>query len=75
MSEETVIKKVAPAAQVSNPEVFDLTLDEYCRRLAAGKVGKAMIGGFFQSQKAAGKFKASEASFNADFDVFAKQSA
>lgn len=67
----------APKGKAAAPVVdsFDLTLDEFCRRLSAKKVGPELIGGFFHAQTAAGSLKASDAAFTAAFDTFANQPA
>lgn len=71
-SSEPASQKAKAAPMV---ETFDLTLDEFCRRLSAKKVGPEMIGGFHHTQLAAKNFKASEAAFTAAFDRFVNQPA
>lgn len=62
---------VAPSA--SPAESFELTLDEFCRRLSSKITAPELIGGFNHAQKVAGKTKGAESSFAAAFDSFSKQ--
>lgn len=69
-----------PPAEVAAPaatqvDSFDLTLDEFCRRLSAKITAPELIGGFCHAQTVAGIVKGSEASFAAAFDAFSKQPA
>lgn len=72
--------KIAPATEILNVEAqpvgtFDISLDEFCRRASSGKAGPELLGGFYQSQKAAGVIKSSEAAYFAALEAFKKQPA
>jgi hypothetical protein len=73
--EKTPADTAAPAPAATTIESFDLTLEEFCRRLSSKITAPELIGGFNHSQIAAGKIKGSEASFAAAFDAFSKQPA
>ncbi len=65
----------APEAQVAETVSFDLTLEEFCRRLSAQKIGPELIAGFHHDQTAAGFVKGSESALQAAFEAFAKKPA
>lgn len=65
----------AAAEKTVSSTSFELSLDEFCTRLSGGSVGPELIGGFYQSQKSAGKVHGTDASFISDLDAFIKQPA
>ena len=70
-TEKAPAETAAPQAETS----FDLTLDEFCLRQSAAKVGPELLGGFHHAQVAAGRAKGTEAAFAADLLRFQTQPA
>lgn len=54
---------------------FPLTLDEFCARLSAQDTRVEMIGGFFATEKAAGRHKDQESGFMKRYREFAGREA
>lgn len=52
------------------PVTFDLTLEEFCRRLSGTENRVEMIAGFYSDEARANHWKDSEAAFTARFDAF-----
>jgi len=75
MGKETIAVDAQGPSVAPGAVEFDLTLDEFCRRLSADKVTPELIGGFHHTQVAVAHVKASSAAFAAAFDRFAKQPA
>ena len=70
---DPVVQSVAEeTVQASN---FNVTLDEFCKRLSLKKVGPELISGFHHAQKKAGNVKDSDAVYSAAFANFVKQPA
>lgn len=63
-----------PAA-ADEPARFDLTLQEYCRRLSTRDRRVELIAGFHHEETAAGHLKDSEAAFEARFNTYCTQPA
>ena len=68
-------KSPADAAATEASQDFALTLDEFCLRQSAARVGPELLGGFHQAQVAAGRTKATEASYSAELVRFQNQPA
>lgn len=60
----------SPPSEDLPPQVFDLTLEEFCRRLSSEDRRVEMIGGFFADEMARGHVKDSEEAFRARYADF-----
>ncbi|MEY8688440.1 MAG: hypothetical protein AB9M53_00990 [Leptothrix sp. (in: b-proteobacteria)] len=57
------------------PEAIELTLEEFCTRLSVTDKRVELIGGFYSSEKRAGRVKDVETAFAGRFVAFATQPA
>lgn len=59
-----------PTPVESPPETFDLTLEEFCRRLSATDTRVEMVAGFYADETAAGRVKDSSEAFDTRYAAF-----
>lgn len=74
-TDQSDAQSVVDTPHQTEPDAFDLTLQEFCTRLSTSDGRVEMIAGFHYSEIQAGRTKDSEANFSSRYVAFQTQPA